>query len=342
MAVESLMDEQAGGFTDGHLLSKIQEKLEHLSRLYNSGKPLFPRALLADLDDQIEQGNDEVYIDDLDDVRHAYSLKIPSWCSDFATNYRIGYSSIQNLTCIHPSFPEISLRDNAPVSICYTSSAEFPKSPAEDVRQAFKTSLVAWKASETCKTLERHMSTLSFSTPINKIIGFGLGTLSVLEHDYHSTRSHAQHAAIGSMVETLTRRGINGDQEIKCYAQDPAYNDVDQDLLRSLGIVPLDDPKGFLEIDASTLVFSVSPNIPVKQVVVDVQWPAAMIWNTVNPEENENSRWEKQMRNGEEFWVVPYTTDPDSKRVRKMVEHYTSVSLCDLDEYFGDLTIYVK
>lgn len=71
-------------FSDDDTLSKIHVKLEHLARIYNSGKPLFPRHLLADLNAQIDKGNEEVHIDDLDDVSHTYSLKVPAWCADFA------------------------------------------------------------------------------------------------------------------------------------------------------------------------------------------------------------------------------------------------------------------
>ncbi|KAL3492343.1 hypothetical protein BJX62DRAFT_203230 [Aspergillus germanicus] len=339
-------------FDDGEILARIHLKLERLARLYASGKPLFPRHLLADLDAQIDQGNEEVHIDDLDDVSHTYSLKVPAWCSDFErTTYRIGYSSIQNLTCIHPSFPEISLRDISPISICYTSSAEYPQSPLPEVQAAFAASKRKWEASETCATLKMHLTQLErkMARPVRKIVAFGLGTLTGLEDEFHSARALAQHAALGSMVEVLGKRRAqqnnpspNTTSNIKVYVQDPAYTDVDIALLHSIGITPLDDPKGFLEIDAETLVFSVSPNVPVKQVVADVCWPAAMIWNTVMPEEKENVRWEKQVRGGEEFWVVPFTTDPDSARVRRMVREYTSVPLRDSNEYFGDLTIYAR
>ncbi|KAL2844466.1 hypothetical protein BJX68DRAFT_243046 [Aspergillus pseudodeflectus] len=343
-------------FNDDEILARIHLKLEHLARLYASGKPLFPRHLLADLDAQIDQGNEEVHINDLDDVSHTYSLKVPAWCSDFErTTYRIGYSSIQNLTCIHPSFPEISLRDTSPISICYTSSAEYPQAPLPEVQAAFAASKRKWEASETCAALKMHLAQLErkMVRPVRKIVAFGLGTLTGLEDEFHSSRALAQHAALGSMVEVLGRRRLqqnnpsqipstNTTSNIKVYAQDPAYTDVDIALLHSIGITPLDDPKGFLEIDAETLVFSVSPNVPVKQVVADVCWPAAMIWNTVMPEEKENVRWEKQVRGGEEFWVVPFTTDPDSARVRRMVREYTSVPLRDSNEYFGDMTIYVR
>ncbi|KAL4930382.1 SRR1 family protein [Aspergillus undulatus] len=394
------------------ILAKIQVKLDHLWSLYNSGKPLFPRALLADLDSQIDSGNADVQIEDLDGVKHDYGLQVPGWCKDFAppgrapsrshhdrTSYRIGYSSIQNLTCIHPSFPELSLRDNSPVAICYTSCVElYPQSPLADVQKKFKEHEAAWEESETCSALVRHLEKIKVSGKltknVRKIVGFGLGSLGCLGDEFHCVRAHAQHAAVKTMARVLGKgsrketgamhfngtghangylnghsdikidrdpstttstspsngnatgmnhdtRDKDSDPEIKCYAQDPAYNDVDMTLLRSIGIEPLDDPKGFLEIDEHTLVFSVSPNVPVKQIVADVAWPGAMIWNTVAREE-EVTQWEKKERDGEEFWVVPFTTDPDSPRVRDMVQHYASVPLRDSDEYFGDLTIYVR
>ncbi|KAL5049033.1 hypothetical protein BDW71DRAFT_217705 [Aspergillus fruticulosus] len=350
-------------------LARIQAKLAHITALYDSGKPLFPRALLASLDAQIdgasanasastaeankkkesaEEKANTVTIPDLDDNPHIYSLRVPAWCVDFATTYRIGYSSIQNLTCIHPSFPEISLRDSSPVSICYTSSPEYGgKVSFEQLEERFKESARRWEGSQTCADLRVGLGDLvrrgKLTRKVRKIVGFGLGSLSLLEEKFCVGRAHAQHAAVGTMVDVLKQqaeaaRGMGGagrdrtgqdgdkgpmttetemdipaadeedeekaDDEIRCYAQDPAYTEADRSLLRSIGIQPLDDPKGFLEIDDETLVFSVSPNVPVKQIVADVQWPGAMIWNTVAEEEKE-ARWEKKIRNGEEFWVVP-------------------------------------
>ncbi|KAL4955089.1 hypothetical protein BDW69DRAFT_193524 [Aspergillus filifer] len=329
------------------MLARIQSKLEHLWSLYNAGKPLFPRKLIEDLDRQIDSGNKDVTIEDLDGVNHNYSLEIPGWCRDFATTYRIGYSCIQDLTCVHPSFPEISLRDNSPVSICYTSCTDYyPESSFDEVQAKFAESQSAWEESETCQTLVRNLEKLrrsgKLSKPVRKIVGFGLGSLSCLADEFHSMRAHAQHAAVRTMARVLSNGAAHSDLgDIRCFVQDPAYTEVDTSLLRTLGIEPLDDPKGFLEIDDETLVFSVSPNVPVKQIVADVAWPGLMVWNTVSLEEKE-AQWEKKVRDGEEYWVVPFTTDPDSQRVRDMVSHYTSVPLKDSHEYLGDLTIYVR
>lgn len=351
--------------TDDATLAKIQAKIAHIKALYDSGKPLFPRALLACLDAQIDRASantnariaeeiteekwNTVTMPDLDGTPHTYSLKVPAWCADFATTYRISYSSIQNLTCIHPSFPEISLRDSSPVSICYTSSPDYGgKVSFEQVEERFKESVRRWEGSQTCADLRVALEDLirrgKLTKKVRKIVCFGLGSLSPIEEEFCVGRAHAQHAAVGTMVAVLKQEAKAGngmkemsrdrteqegdkklmttdtetdivvakegeekeDEEIRCYAQDPAYSEADWSLLRSIGIQPLDDPKGFLEIDEETLVFSVSPNVPVKQIVADVQWPGAMIWNTVAEEERE-ARWEKKMRDGEEFWVVYVT-----------------------------------
>ena len=109
-----------------------------------------------------------------------------------------------------------------------------------------------------------------------------------------------QHAAVETMVEALKEK--HG-YDIQCYGQDPRYNDIDKEFLNSIDITPLADPKGFLEIDSNTLVFSVGPNVPVKQIVADVQWPGAMLWDTVKPESEEETEWKREIIDGKECWV---------------------------------------
>ncbi|KNG91420.1 hypothetical protein ANOM_000467 [Aspergillus nomiae NRRL 13137] len=306
---------------------KILERLRHISQLYRTGKPLFPRRLLEDLSHQIDEGKEEVYIPDFDDVPQAYSLKVPNWCTDFANTYRINYQSIHYLGCPTPFCPEFVLRsDHAPVTIGTCA----PQAQVE-----------VWLESSGRQSLVHHLATLKTTAKIRKIVCFGLGSLG-RRCGYHCTRAHTQHAAVETMVASLAKRGLNDNQEIKCYAQDPVYDEVDQEFLRSIGITPLEDPKGFLQVDEHTLVFSVSPNVPVKQIVADLHWPAAMIWNTVTSSEKDKCWVKRTEKNGTVRWTCPFTTDPDSGRVRRMVKHYAQAQLKDPDEYFGDLTIYMK
>ncbi|KAE8415214.1 hypothetical protein BDV36DRAFT_285544 [Aspergillus pseudocaelatus] len=321
---------------------KILERLEHISQLYRTGKPLFPRRLLEDLSRQIDEGKEEVYIPDFDDVPQVYSLKVPNWCTDFANTYRINYQSIHYLGCPTPFCPEFVLRsDHAPVTIGYMRSSGPSGSTFEAIRGAFVKQRQIWLESPGHRNLEHHLTTLKTTAHIRKIVCFGLGSLGRL-CGYHCTRAHTQHAAVETMVALLAKRGLNGSHEIKCYAQDPVYDEVDQEFLRSIGITPLEDPKGFLEVDEHTLVFSVSPNVPVKQIVTDLHWPAAMIWNTVTPSEKDKCWIKRTEKNGTVNWTCPFTTDPDSGRVRRMIKHYAHAQLKNADEYFGDVTIYMK
>lgn len=66
-----------------------------------------------------------------------------------------------------------------------------------------------------------------------------------------------------------------------CYAQDPGYRSVDREVLKAHGIEVIDDPRAWLEIDGESIVVSVSPNVPVKEIVADITQPAIIIWERV-------------------------------------------------------------
>jgi hypothetical protein len=133
------------------------------------------------------------------------------------------------------------------------------------------------------------LDTITFPISINTIVCFGLGTpASPYENVRH--RSNIQHAAVESLMEILNKR--NG-THIRCYAQDPDYDESDKELLKAIGIEVIEDPKGFLEVDGNTLVVTVAPNIAVRQIVADLQWPAAMLWNTVGSMDIEMETWDK-------------------------------------------------
>lgn len=78
------------------------------------------------------------------------------------------------------------------------------------------------------------------------------------------------------MLLTL-REALN----VPCYAQDPAYSDVDKAVFKEFNIEVLEDPDALLEVDDSSIVYSKSPNIPVKEIVADIAQPAVLIWDCV-------------------------------------------------------------
>lgn len=74
-------------------------------------------------------------------------------------------------------------------------------------------------------------------------------------------------------------------------AQDPAYTRVDKSVLEEDAIRCLDDPGGFLDVDNLSVVISIAPDIPVRQVVADIARPTVMVWERVTREEEEMDGW---------------------------------------------------
>ena len=66
------------------------------------------------------------------------------------------------------------------------------------------------------------------------------------------------------------------------YAQDPAYTAADKAVLRDVGVEVLEDPRGFLEVNRATVVLSIGPDFPLKQVLAaDIARPAVIVWEGV-------------------------------------------------------------
>lgn len=204
------------------------------------------------------------------------------------------------------------LCNEGPISIQYTSKSTPSGRSVAEVQQSFSDYQRVWLQSSTCESLVASFQEATISVPITKIIGFGLGRIDVpdmltdTDNEHGARRCNVQHAAMLTLAAECRRAQSTAESpapEILCYVQDPAYTDVEKEVLTSNGLIPVDDPKGFLEIDANTLVISIHPNVPVRQIVADVQWPAAMIWNDVKDETEEENDWTCSQRDGHPTWV---------------------------------------
>lgn len=193
--------------------------------------------------------------------------------------------------------------------ITYGSHYKDDNVTVEKVRAAFENQREAWKQSKTGQHLTQQLRkfTPNQAAAITKIVGFALGPVTYLDLKSadgigpSATNALTQHMALLTIAEILGER--NGGREINCYTQDPVNKGIGNEFLETIGITPLDDPKGFLEIDNKTLVVSIHPNVPVRQVITDLQYPAAMLWNTV--EEPVEREWEqKTMDDGDVTWIL--------------------------------------
>lgn len=116
---------------------------------------------------------------------------------------------------------------------------------------------------------------------ITKIIGFGCGSIKLPGDDNPPPhRSAFQHALVFSLREILEDKAKTP-EKIECYVQDPIYTTIDKAVLEESEVEVLDDPEAFLKADDSSVAFSCSPNVPVKQIVCDIARPAIMIWDRV-------------------------------------------------------------
>ncbi|KAM3503696.1 hypothetical protein MY11210_008619 [Beauveria gryllotalpidicola] len=292
---------------------------------YEAGKLFYARDMVASLDRQIDalklaenDNGGNVTLEDVIGREGSWPLAYP-FSSDKCSSskvYSIRWSTHQNMTHMSAKFPKTMLDIETPVSLAYSDPATPCGWPLADLEAAFRTHQASWLQSAACQSLTSILTTsaAALRTPIRKIVCFGLGRLDDWEKTTREEllvsvrRSAFQHAAALTMAAALTTTTTTtmaaAGETVRCYAQDPAYAAEEKKLLAALGFTVLEDPKGFLEVDEATLVFSVTPNIPVRQVVADMGWPAAMVWNRIEPDrESEKGRdyrietkWGEEMR----------------------------------------------
>ncbi|KAK3904685.1 hypothetical protein C8A05DRAFT_31504 [Staphylotrichum tortipilum] len=119
---------------------------------------------------------------------------------------------------------------------------------------------------------------------------------------------------------------------VKCYAQDPVYEDVDHEVLGELGMTVLEHPRGFLEVDEAAVVFSLAPNVAVRQVVADIARPAVMVWERVCEIPREGD------------WVGrAEQSDNISPRVEEMIKDYTELPFpSELAGFGSSLVVFIR
>lgn len=212
-------------------------------------------------------------------------------------NPTIMYSSIERLIdsppFCRPLEPGASISIGA-VSHHYIASV-IELSP-DEAKSDFDKSFELWEQSKTWISAQEQIQSYLRILPktIDKIIGFGLGEFStkhvvgVEDAERGKQGSCAQHALMLTLAKVLEEH--TGDP-VKCYCQDPGYFNSCKTVLRGRGMEILDGESGFLMVDENSVVVSVSPNVPVRQIIADLTHPAMMIWDSISgPSER---KWER-------------------------------------------------
>lgn len=151
--------------------------------------------------------------------------------------------------------------------------------PVSETRAVLQQEKAKWDASAACRELIATLQGMADANRlphVDKVVAFACYRPSVVER---AERVATEHALVLSIRDFFTRHSPT--TTVRCYTQDPIYEDIDREVLEELGMIVLDHPRGFLEVDESTAVFSLAPGIAIRQIVADIARPALMIWDRV-------------------------------------------------------------
>ncbi|KAJ5160127.1 uncharacterized protein N7482_007131 [Penicillium canariense] len=305
----------------------MEEAQGHIDYLYESGVPFFSKEMIRAVFEQCQRKparGELIYVKGVDGatvefvsktgeikkrtsadgVSLEYLLLDPVISYDCRAHlkHRLWWTGLPgrppfcSLTIQHPSL-EFKAGSNEPV-------VHWPTQPREEVAQAFQGHFQDWQETEVCQQLKQVLHRHAATHRITKVVGLALSAMSIRVDD--CPRSYIQHALLLTLRNWLAERDGT---EVTCYAQDPGYRSVDKEVLRAHNIQVIDDPQAWLEIDDQSVVFSVAPNVPVKEIVADIARPGIIIWERVGFEDADQEG-------------KTSSTDPSSPRVRAMLEGY--------------------
>lgn len=170
------------------------------------------------------------------------------------------------------------------------------------LRAAWEETKHHWVNSQTYRELLETLATIQCPPNANKLICFGLGSLDGEERspslqELAKDEETPLRAAMTQHLAAQTMASVFGAQigkpPLRIMAQDPAYAPGQVAFLAEVGIevVPGIGALGFTYVDDDSIVFSCSPDVPVKQIVADIAKPAGMIWNAVKPAAEALDKW---------------------------------------------------
>jgi len=109
---------------------------------------------------------------------------------------------------------------------------------------------------------------------------------------------------------------------VPIYVQNPNHTSADKNVLVGNGLLPIEDPHGFLKVASTTFVVSMFPTVPVRQIIADMgsPWPALMLCNRVGDLGDDGPYWE------DNEGYPHFRVDAATTRVKAWIsEHYHEV-----------------
>ncbi|KAI1632750.1 hypothetical protein F4809DRAFT_655930 [Biscogniauxia mediterranea] len=319
----------------------------HIESLYKSGAPIWTKEDL-----RIVEGYVDALVNHLEEF-HSFPFRCLDdsivIVEDVNPHFVIGKPTIAFRMYQDLLYSTARFRDKIAqrgLAICSQGIPSLPNVALTEhqVLQLYLHEKEKWDKSDACSSLKLILATSKIPTNINKMVCFGLGNLesaylSSMEPTHH--RSIVQHATALTIAAAVQRK-IN--KPIKIYAQDPNYSLFTKRTLarQEIHVIDCYGATGFTYVDEDAIVFSVAPNVPVKQVVADIARPPIMIWEKVStPEEEEEKLKKPRLFNG--GYMCPWTLDNDSPRTQDLVKDCKATPFPANDGHFlPNLTIYIR
>ncbi|KAI0415535.1 hypothetical protein F5X98DRAFT_213444 [Xylaria grammica] len=322
-------------------VAQMNSIMYEIRTIYNANIPLFTKDAIRKASEELEicrknaLGGRNVILQGINGVNYEIfvSLAAVQHTSNKeqhlgGSTWIISYNSIEYLTTkrdVRSFSPETAYLPMI-ITACTREIDPYPYdenelyvSSTEELREAFHEIERKWKMSEYYEQLQATLAAIKTPFVLDKVIGVALGPLII--RTLVNRHSIIQHALISVIYSILLQRGVLSASS-KRYIQDPVYTQRDKDVLFPAGFTVLDDPQAFLTLDNSSVLVSIDPDIPVKQIVADICRPGIIIW----------------LRKYDSV----YQADPDSLRVDKMIEkNYYELDF-PFHESFGDLVMYIR
>lgn len=162
----------------------------------------------------------------------------------------------------------------------------------ENSSSVFNEKRSSWETSTSCTLLRSQLGRLLGTRKVTKVICFGLGDMCRQPPEWFQRQMASNGGSLESTVDdSMVQHSIavtladvcrkDETSHVQLLAQDPDYTEQTKAILERTGftIVGNFGAGGFAEIDGSSVVFSVFPEAPVKQIIADVARPAVIITN---------------------------------------------------------------
>ncbi|KAI0097356.1 hypothetical protein GGR51DRAFT_553120 [Nemania sp. FL0031] len=324
--------------------AQMKSIINEIKAIYNQGTPLFTKEAIRKVGQELEicktitSGGRYVTLRGINGMDYTDFVNLPpeqtvpegELLYVGGSTWIIDYRSIECLTretdvaffFAQPAYP--------PMKICAcTRTLSNPFAPyeidlrvssTEELLEAFRDIERKWRTSHYYQQLQAALAKVNPPFVLDKIFGVALGHLTSgtrLNHD-----SVLQHILLSAIHSNFIEHNVLSVSS-KRYVQDPAYSQQHRDALFLAEFTVLEDPHAFLALDNSSVLLSINPDIPVKQIVADICCPGVIIWT-------------KKVDDS------VLRTDPESSRVDKLIEQNYHELDFPFHKSFGDLVMYVR